>query len=438
MAMVRTFACVVLATTAITTRAEVDVIDVAPVWAGHPVGFYLMTHAPNQYIAYYDAERQMTVAQRSLASSEWTFTKLPEHVGWDSHNSIVMTIDDDDHLHLAGNMHIDPLRYFRTTRPLDSTSFECVPSMIGTLEERATYPRFLRGPDDQLLFTYRDGSSGSGNQIWNAYDVDTQTWRRLLDKPLIDGQGERNAYFNGPIRGPDGFWHLCWVWRDTSDCATNHHPSYARSRDMINWEKSDGTPLPLPITFATGEVIDPVPPGGGVINGNVKLGFDDMNRAVVTYHKYDEAGFTQIYLARRETDGWKHYPVTDWEYRWEFQGGGSIEFEIRVQPLHIENGDLILRWSHKKFGSQRWRLDPDSLIPKDRLPNPPSPIPSEVRKLKLDFPGMRVNTRGDMGESKESGVQYFIRWETLGPNRDKPREKPWPPPSMLQLIRIEK
>lgn len=417
--------------------AEVGVIDVAPVWAGHPVGFSLLTHAPYQYVAFYNADRQMTVAQRTLDANEWTFTVLPERVGWDSHNSITLVIDDGGYLHLAGNMHGDPLKYFRTTRPLDSTRFERVETMVGEYEQRATYPKFVRGPQDQLLFTYRDGGSGNGNQIWNAYDVDAQRWSRLLDQPLVDGQGKMNAYFNGPLQGPDGYWHLSWVWRDTPDCATNHDPSYARSRDLVHWERSDGTPLSLPITLDSAEIVDPVPSGGGVINGNVRLGFDARDRVTVTYHKYDENGFTQIYLARREKDGWNHYCITDWDYRWDFSGNGSIgAFEVGVSPLRVENGAPVLDWRHAKFGSQRWRLDPDTLQPVESLQKPPSKIPPQLREVRSTFPGMGLRTSGDTGRAEVAGVQYFIRWETLGANRDRARAKPWPDPSMLQIIRV--
>src|SRR5690606_21597784 len=102
---------------------------------------------------------------------------------------------------------------------------------------------------------------------------------------------------DGPHRGPDGRYHMCWVWRDTPDCATNHSLSYAVSADLVNWERSDGTPIPLPITFATGEIVDPVPPGGGLINGNARLGFDGEGRPVISYHKHDDNGHTNIFAA---------------------------------------------------------------------------------------------------------------------------------------------
>ncbi|MCA9434001.1 MAG: BNR-4 repeat-containing protein, partial [Candidatus Omnitrophica bacterium] len=94
-------------------------------------------------------------------------------------------------------------------------------------------------------------------------------------------------------KGPDGVYHLCWVWRDTPDCETNHTLSYARSSDLVHWENSDETPIKLPMTLETAEVVDPVPPGGGILNGNTKIGFDHEGRAVISYHKNDEEGNTQ-------------------------------------------------------------------------------------------------------------------------------------------------
>ena len=94
---------------------------------------------------------------------------------------------------------------------MDAESLVRVPAMVGQNESRCTYPEFLNLPNGKMLFTYRDGASGSGNQIWNQYDSDTKAWNRLLDVPILDGQGKMNPYIYGPIPGPDGWFHLTWV-----------------------------------------------------------------------------------------------------------------------------------------------------------------------------------------------------------------------------------
>lgn len=414
----------------------VTALDIAPVWAGHPVGFALLTHGRRQYVAFYDDQRRMTIADRNLDSNEWRFVRLPITTKWDSHNYITMTADDDGYLHLSGDMHVVPLVYFRTTRPGDSATFARIPSMVGTNEQRCTYPRFLRGANDALLFTYRDGSSGNGDQIYNVYDHKTRTWKRLMDKPLTDGQGERNAYFSDPVRGPDGYFHLVWVWRESPDCATNHDPMYARSKDLVHWETSGGKPLPLPITLQSGEVVDPVPVGGGIINGNVRLGFDTKKRPIVSYHKHDANGKTQIYNARMQDGKWKAHQVSDWDYRWEFQGGGSIIFEIRVGGVRTEaDGRLSQTYSHAKYGSGTWVLDEATLKPIGKLPQRDA-YPPALAKVQSDFPSMKVNWAGDSGKSGEAGVRYVLRWETLPQNRDRPREGPLPAPTMLRLYKL--
>ncbi len=51
---------------------EPDCFEVGYVWSGHPVGFSLLTAPPDQFVAYYDRERWMTVAQRKLGETNWT------------------------------------------------------------------------------------------------------------------------------------------------------------------------------------------------------------------------------------------------------------------------------------------------------------------------------------------------------------------------------
>ena len=256
-------AVVVLFTLAIpqfAVAAEVlESVDIEPVWSAHPVGFSLLTHGEDQFAAYYDAERRMSVAHRKLGQRKWTIQKLPRVTGWDTHNKVTMAIDTAGHLHVTGDMHCVPLVYFRTTRPLDVTSLEPIHRMTGQRENRVTYPVFLRDAKGTLIFRYRDGRSGSGDDVYNRYDPADQRWHRLVDQPVVSGEGKANAYCSTPQLGPDGLFHMVWVWRDTPDAATNHDPSYARSRDLVNWETSAGLPLRLPITQATSDGVDRVP-----------------------------------------------------------------------------------------------------------------------------------------------------------------------------------
>lgn len=413
-----------------------ECLDVGPVWSGHAVGFCLLTCPQGQYVACYDPDRRMTVARRAPGSDAWEVQTLPSTIGWDSHNYVTMALDEIGHLHVSGNMHVHPLVYFRTERPGDIRTLRAVPAMVGDLERRCTYPRFFAGPQGELIFTYRDGSSGSGNQIYSTYDARARTWRRLLDEPLLDGRGAMNAYPVGPDRGPDGRFHLCWIWRDTPDCNTNHDVSYARSRDLVHWETAAGEPVELPMTVETpGLIVDAVPPGGGAINGNTRIGFDAQGRPIVTYHKFDERGLTQVYNARYEDGRWRIYRTSDWDYRWSFEGGGTIHFEVRVSPVKVgADGILTQRYSHDKHGSGTWKLDAADLRPIGQVQTPRQ-WPASLARPESHFPGMQVNWRPDAGTSVEPGTRYVLRWESLGVHRDRPRDVA-PPPSMLRLYRL--
>jgi hypothetical protein len=419
------------------TGTITTMLDVADVWSGHPVGFALLTTASRQYVAYYDTNRDMTVAQRPLTSDTWTFTRLPTTVGWDSHNYIAMDIDGAGYIHVSGNMHTVPLIYFRSTQPNNAGAFSTA-TMIGSSESSCTYPLFFHDTAGNLVFNYRDGSSGSGNHIFNIYDTGTRTWRRLLNAPFTDGQGQRNAYPVGPVLGPDAFWHMVWVWRDSPNAETNHDLSYARSRDLVQWQSAAGTNVTLPITLATSDVVDPVPVNGGMINNNTKVGFDAQDRPIVAYHKFDSAGNTQLYNARYEGGRWVTHKTSSWNYRWAFSGQGTLVFQIQVEPVKVDAaGNLTQRWYHAQYGGwNAFALDPTTLAATAMLGRS-LPYPASLETVQSTTAGMQVRWAEDAGAGPDASIRYMLRWETLDSNRDMPRS-PIPAPTRLRLYAFKK
>ncbi len=415
-------------------------IDIEPVWSGHHVGFCLLTRHKRQFAAYYDAKRQLSVAQRVLGDAAWTITKLPVTLGWDSHNYVTMAFDDAGFLHLSGNMHCVPLVYFRATRPDDATSLQRIPNMAeAALEKRVTYPKYFRGPAGELMFYYRDGGSGNGNDIYNVYNSKSRTWRHLLATPLTAGRGKMNAYFSVPTVGPDGWFHMWGVWRDNGGCDTNHDLSYARSRDLLHWETGGGKPLTTPLTVDNIDVVDPAPPGGGLLNGCSALGFDARKRPVISYHKYDKSGGSQVYCARLEEGVWHHYQTTDWHhYRFTFNGGGTLpNVEVGMGAVTVEaDGSLTL--SVRKPNENR-RFILDSVTLKPMAPAPPkaaAQVPPTWQKLESAFPGMLKRHCESLGGGPYPRLRYALSWETLPANRDRPREGKLPEPSMLKLCTL--
>lgn len=416
-----------LPASASTPQATPKGIDVAPVWAGHPVGFSIRTAGGFQYVGFYDPERRMTVGQRRLDSTQWRFSTLPSKVGWDSHNGVVLEIDRRGYIHLSGNMHGDRLVYFRSNDPHDISGFERL-QMIGSRERKVTYPQFLTGNDGRLYFLYRDGRSGAGSRILNRYDEETRSWSRLLSRPLFDGGGEMSAYLTGPVGGPDGYFHLVWMWRDTPMGSTNHDLSHARTRDFAQWENIEGRPLSLPLRPETpGVVVDPVRAGEGLAGLAFGLGWDAKDRPVVSYCKYGPDGYSQMFNARRQSGEWRISQTSDWTYRWDLAHTGAAAWNISATPVARDaQGRLTQSFEHIEAGRGIWILDHETLRPVAIEEEPA--FPRQLQVVESDFPGMEMRPLAFDRQGK-----YFLRWETLPMNRDQRRKPPFPPPSMLRV-----
>lgn len=423
-----------------------QIIAIDSVWAGHPVGFCLYTHGDRQYIAYYNANRNMVVGQRNLNENNFQLHIMPPTsreeaggtstvLGWDSHNFVTIGIDKQGYIHLSGNVHVHPLTYFRSTAPNDISTLQQVFEMVGTEEDRTTYPHFMLTKEDEMLYHYRDGGSGNGNEIYNIYSTESNSWSRMLDVPLTDGQGLMNAYQTQPRVMKDGWYHMYWVWRDTPDCATNHDLSYMKSKDLKNWYNAFGTQIKMPATLDQKSlIVDPIPPTGGIINLAAKMVLDESNNPVFVYHKYDSMGNLQFYSARITGDHWLYKQITNWDYRWEFSGNGSINSEVRIKSFSKRSdGYYEVDYWHIKYGN-------GTILLNEKFENigkvlKPEPFGADL-EIEGTFPGLLVQTRGDLGESGEEGVRYLLKWETINRNRDRPRPKPWPEPSQLYLYKL--
>lgn len=419
----------------------IEQLTVGAAWSGHKVNYCLLTTPVRQYVGYYNADRQLVIASRPLDSGTWDYHALDTVVGWDSHNTIQMFCDSAGCLHIAANMHAVPLIYFRMEHPHDPDSIVRQTFLIGNNEEKCTYPRFLSAPDGRMIFHYRNGVSGCGNEIYNVYDADTQTWSRLLEQPLTSGCGRMNAYFFGPVSGPDGFFHLAWVWRDSGDCSTNHDLCYARSRDLRHWENVFGIPLSLPMTSDSPgiTVLPTVPRNSGLINMCGNIGFDALKQPILSFHCYDENGASRIYTLRFSSDGIHllvphgNWPVKE---RWEFSGGGSIRQMIFCSPVRpLADGSLLLEYEFINREAGCWRLDSKTLETTETLP-PRTICPAKVRKMEQKFPGLIRNWLPDSGVSGESGIQWYLRWESLPANRDRPHSPPLPFPTRLSVCKV--
>ena len=68
-----------------------------------------------QYVAYYDADRKVMLAQREIGSTEWKVEQT-QYSGntADAHNGISIMVDGEGYLHMSWDHHVHPLRYCRS------------------------------------------------------------------------------------------------------------------------------------------------------------------------------------------------------------------------------------------------------------------------------------------------------------------------------------
>jgi hypothetical protein len=183
----------------------------------------------------------------------------------DTHNVYAIAVDSLGDVHVAGNMHGDPLRYVRTTRPGDLSSFEA--SQLAGPTESMTYPQFVAAPEGHLLFLRREGSPGDKRLVADRLERGGQDGRSL--GPVVDGLAlsERPYPHHLALDAMTGRLHLLVVWRGTQDVETNRDVSYAVSPDGgLTWQTSDGSPLVVPMTHATMELALRTGPKSGVLN----------------------------------------------------------------------------------------------------------------------------------------------------------------------------
>jgi BNR repeat-containing family member len=213
---------------------------------------------------------------------------------------------------------------------------------------------------------------------------------------------------------------MAWVWRKTRMAETNFSVNYARSKNLLDWEDSHGNSLTLPLTPVNAEVVDAVPAGSGLFN-NIRMGFDASGAPVISYLKYDDLGYSQLYHARVRSNSWQIAKSTSWTYRWAFRGDGTIPSEISFGGVRAGAIGLVENVSHSKYGNRLLRLDANTLNAIESSPTseePKSDIP--IGKLQV-FKPISATARPNTTES----VPASIHWETLGiDNNDQPRNCP--------------
>ena len=323
---------------------SIQLIPVDSAWANNTVNVTvfrknsLVTYKDTQYIAYYNKDAFVVVGKRKIGTTQWQLNQTPyKGNAADAHNVISIMTDGDGYLHLAWDHHNNALHYCRSVQPGALVFTQPMP-MTGMHEDKVSYPEFYKMPDGNLLFFYRDGGSGQGNLVINKYDVKQKQWTQLQSN-LIDGEGQRNAYWQACV-DKGGTIHISWVWRETPDVASNHDMCYACSKDGgVTWQKSTGEKYTLPITAATAEYAVHIPQNSELINQTSMFADENGYPYIATYWRDAGTTIPQYHIVYNNNHHWQTQPLNFRKTSFSLSGMGTKKIPVsRPQIIAWQNG----------------------------------------------------------------------------------------------------
>lgn len=325
-----------------TGQADQKIINVDSGWAGNSVNAVvfrknsLVTFEGTQFISFYNKDGYIVLGKRKLGTTTWEF-KNTIYKGdiRDAHNCISIMADGGGYLHLAWAQHNGPLNYCKSKEPLSLEMTEKI-SMTGNAENKVTYPEFYRMPGGNLLFFYRDGGSGNGNLVLNRYDYRTGKWVQLY-KNLIDGEGQRNAYWQACVDAK-GIIHISWVWRETPDVASNHDLCYACSKDEgLTWERSTGEKYKIPVNASTAEYVCKIPQHSELINQTSMYADEKGNPFIATYWREPNDSVPQYHVVYKLKNHWQIQNLGFRTTAFSLNGGGTKKIPVARPQIVVMN-----------------------------------------------------------------------------------------------------
>jgi hypothetical protein len=346
----------------------------------------IITAAGKTHVAWLDATAEtfrVRVRTLDLATNRWSPTVDigPAH---DNHGGPALTIDSQGYLHIVYFPHHRPFHYRRSLRPHDASAWS--PEII--FGESLSYPVLLCAPDDTLIMTCRRYYEGNDQpnevELWKKPAKGEWARQRVLlrsrhldyahfQDALAWGEDHRTIhlscriYETNPVKGAKPIETL----------------GYLRSPDMgITWQKLDGSPVALPATADTVEILGH---GGGDTGRTLYAGALAVSPQGVPHllHSIRENGVGHTYLATPLADhsGWSRRDLheflpTAWRDH-DLVMTGAITFSASGRATIIATlaklGPGEVDWGHPSTEIVRLWSDDDTRTFKSEVLTPTDP-----------------------------------------------------------------
>ncbi len=283
----------------------------------------ITTYNGSIYYIYVNPARQMVVAKKT-GNTVVKDTVFDLEMGLDEkyHICPVIGVDKKGYIHIAGDMHNDGWKYFRTNKPEDISSWTRRYDLPGV---SVTYPNFFYDKNREMYICFRhrkdDGTGGNQRVGLMKYNAENSTFTMLGGVSYTEKDGAATStktmgWANG--FGANGCWYIKpghRVYFDANNrmhfitavvnvCLdmfgknesynadvmkggyeSNTHILYAYSDDLgATWHKIDGsliTSLPLNVNNAT-IALDRTAKHD-IVGGECELGAFDTNHPIVSY-----------------------------------------------------------------------------------------------------------------------------------------------------------
>ena len=278
-------------------RGDAQLSVIAGERASQGPGNKIVTCEGKTHFAWQDScDRRYFARVRSLDHETGTWSPtvtLAE--GVDEHSRPTLAIDSQGYLHVVMGGHNSPLQYHRSVRPHESSEWTSAEPF-----GRNTYPVLLCGPDDTLYLAARDGGH-AGMELWRKPPDGPWESRGLLvtrqhrfsgytamHNDLAWSHDRQTLHMSMGFflgRRQQGDEHA----RDVA--GTYQAVGYMRSHDFgETWQKADGTPVPLPATSDTVDLLAEAEsnnPKPGI--QHCGLAVDSRNRPYLAYVRHTPA-----------------------------------------------------------------------------------------------------------------------------------------------------
>ena len=169
----------------------------------------------------------------------------------DDHGNPSMLIDAAGFIHVFYGCHAGPMKYAKSAKPLDISSFTKMPDPAA----KATYPQVMQMSDGTMCLFYRAGAHCDDWVLRTSADGGAN-WGEA--QALIKGVPPQDAWYAGFAKGPGDTVHAGFVWKDDNNALRSPGPEYVHRYDLYYmrrdarglWRNASGEELKLPVAKA--------------------------------------------------------------------------------------------------------------------------------------------------------------------------------------------